>query len=581
MQEQVTDKLLRVAQDCDDITQAVHDVLIADENTDIELTDGTKTPSLSKRVKQFGGQVTSVAGLVGDITAQDITNELELGTAAQYAVEDLPKNDKASQIFDESGLSQQEVNNDLYIYKKPVVYAAKIKTDGTDQLQELNALALEASSKKLELVLPSGVVTISDEFIPPNGLKLTGQNSTATWATGHSGTVLKWGGGSGANKAVLRCSRSPIGVTPTSQINAVEIDGIMIDSDGCDYGAYFRYFTNESRVKNLVVRNSTKCNIWGGQLWFSWFDQLTSVGAQDKGIVFGVPLSGETGDLAVNGINFPYIRAHSSGKANTYDEASNPTGGCGFMFNTQSCTYGLIQSELNGGVGVINKSISRANAFTNIYLENNCGTSSSELKTSYIQDTGSSGTPCTLHSITLATKQVVVNNNTAAPLFIGDLNAIDRTYQCLNGVANSAGFSFFGFESPALEGMSADEQARLIKCNTSSKWFANNVNLRYTSQISNANFRVTNSSEYVALFIIPTTTATGSFTFTMNFAGTTFTYTVTDPVAGQAYRVRRPTLTKGSYRLVLNAGTTADFNVDIVVASGVYQNGRSARYFTI
>jgi hypothetical protein len=115
MQEQVTDKLLRVAQDCDDITQAVHDVLIADENTDIELTDGTKTPSLSKRVKQFGGQVTSVAGLVGDVTVEDITNELELGTVAKYDAIDLMQ---SKNLKDESGKTQQNINDLQKIHNK-------------------------------------------------------------------------------------------------------------------------------------------------------------------------------------------------------------------------------------------------------------------------------------------------------------------------------------------------------------------------------------------------------------------------------------------------------------------------------
>lgn len=90
MQEQVTDKLLRVAQECDDITQAVHDVLVADENTDIPLTDGTTTPSLSKRVKQLGGQVTKVVDKVGEVSAADIAEALELGSAATYDVADLP-----------------------------------------------------------------------------------------------------------------------------------------------------------------------------------------------------------------------------------------------------------------------------------------------------------------------------------------------------------------------------------------------------------------------------------------------------------------------------------------------------------
>ena len=110
MQEQVTDKLLRVAQDCDDITQAVREVIIADENADITLTDGTTTPSLSKRVKQWGSQVSTVVDKVGDVSAEDIANALELGTAAKQNTSDLMR---AINLKDESGLDQQEINNNL------------------------------------------------------------------------------------------------------------------------------------------------------------------------------------------------------------------------------------------------------------------------------------------------------------------------------------------------------------------------------------------------------------------------------------------------------------------------------------
>ena len=110
MQEQVTDQLLRVAQDCDNITQAVREVIIADENTDITLTDGTTTPSLSKRVKQWGGQVTKVVDKVGDVTAEDIANALELGTASKQNTSDLMR---AVNLSDESGLNQQQVSNGL------------------------------------------------------------------------------------------------------------------------------------------------------------------------------------------------------------------------------------------------------------------------------------------------------------------------------------------------------------------------------------------------------------------------------------------------------------------------------------
>ena len=146
---------------------------------------------------------------------------------------------------------QQQINNDLYNYKQPAIYAASLKTDGTDQLSELNALAAEAVAKKLELILPSGVITINDEFIPPSGLNMSSCIGFSGADTSN-GTIIKWGAPTGANKAVIRCARKAIGITPTEtevdQINGVVIKGIKIDALNCDFGFYARYFTNESHA---------------------------------------------------------------------------------------------------------------------------------------------------------------------------------------------------------------------------------------------------------------------------------------------------------------------------------------------
>lgn len=141
MQEQVTDKLLRVAQDCDDITQAVKEVLIGDENTDITLTDGSTTPSLSKRVKQWGGQVTKVVGKVGEVSAEDIANALELGTAAKQDASDLMQ---AKNLKMPNGEDQEEINNELKLllpylstFVTPEMFGAvanKWEFDNTDAL---------------------------------------------------------------------------------------------------------------------------------------------------------------------------------------------------------------------------------------------------------------------------------------------------------------------------------------------------------------------------------------------------------------------------------------------------------------
>lgn len=105
MKEQVTERLLNVADDAEAVTQAYKLVLIEDETADIDLPDGTKTPSLNKRIKQFGGQVTSVNGEKGEIVIDG--NSLGLGSASKYNVIDLPISAAQGAIND----NQEDINN--------------------------------------------------------------------------------------------------------------------------------------------------------------------------------------------------------------------------------------------------------------------------------------------------------------------------------------------------------------------------------------------------------------------------------------------------------------------------------------
>lgn len=149
MQEQVTDKLLRVAQECDDITQANHDVLVADENTDITLPDGTTTPSLSKRVKQFGGQVTKVVGKVGDISADDIADALELGDVAYTASGDLMQ---AKNLKMPDGKDQEQINGEK-ASKQELIAAVAPKADQQYVDTAIGAISTDASKQYATLAL--------------------------------------------------------------------------------------------------------------------------------------------------------------------------------------------------------------------------------------------------------------------------------------------------------------------------------------------------------------------------------------------------------------------------------------------
>lgn len=61
-----------------------------------------------ERIKQFGSQVTKVIDKTGDISAEDIADALELGTAAKQNVSDLMR---AENLKMPNGDNQEEINN--------------------------------------------------------------------------------------------------------------------------------------------------------------------------------------------------------------------------------------------------------------------------------------------------------------------------------------------------------------------------------------------------------------------------------------------------------------------------------------
>lgn len=89
-----------------------------------------------------------------------------------------------------------------------------------DSINELTSAAKFASDNKLPLILPAGVIGITDEFVPPNGLDMRGYGNSLR-AGNRFATTIKWIGDVAIKKAVIRCSRSPIGVTPTEDVSSV------------------------------------------------------------------------------------------------------------------------------------------------------------------------------------------------------------------------------------------------------------------------------------------------------------------------------------------------------------------------
>lgn len=92
--QELMNKLEESAKRSEDTANAQREVLVSEGEVDVTLSDGTITPNLNKRIKQYGGQVTSVVGKVGDVNINDISEGLELGSASKYNVADLPVTQK-------------------------------------------------------------------------------------------------------------------------------------------------------------------------------------------------------------------------------------------------------------------------------------------------------------------------------------------------------------------------------------------------------------------------------------------------------------------------------------------------------
>ena len=106
---ELMDLLEKSAKRSEDTSDAYYEVLTSEGEKDIQLSDGTTTPNLNKRIKELGGQVTSIAGKTGDVTITDISESLELGSAAKYNVSDLMID---SRLRTWSGRTQEDKNRD-------------------------------------------------------------------------------------------------------------------------------------------------------------------------------------------------------------------------------------------------------------------------------------------------------------------------------------------------------------------------------------------------------------------------------------------------------------------------------------
>lgn len=114
--QELMNKLEESAKRSEDTANAQREVLVSEGEVDVTLSDGTITPNLNKRIKQYGGQVTSVAGKTGDVTINDISEKLELGSASKYNATDLPIS-TAQGVINSKNISVVDCIDDLIAIK--------------------------------------------------------------------------------------------------------------------------------------------------------------------------------------------------------------------------------------------------------------------------------------------------------------------------------------------------------------------------------------------------------------------------------------------------------------------------------
>ena len=322
-------------------------------------------------------------------------------------------------------------------------------TGVTDSLAKLTAAASVAALLRKPLILPAGVIGITDEFVPPNGLDMRGYGNSLR-AGNSFATTIKWIGGVVIKKAVIRCSRSPIGVTPTEDVSAVRITNIIADCDNkATNGFYFRYFTNESHCDNITAINARVVGISVYQSWFCSFGTIVAHDNYGRGVVIGYPAQGETDDLAVNSINFLRIRTHSNGRNGDFDpspDSATRYSGAGLITRSSGCTYSNIQSERNFGFGWIETSPRSSNEFGSYYTEFN-GVSDGSNGYGFLSPDDIGGYKSTyINSVTLYSREQFINE-AETPVCIGNFTkAVDAFNSVFSGVG---GFRIMGGSSIA------------------------------------------------------------------------------------------------------------------------------------
>lgn len=268
-----------------------------------------------------------------------------------------------------------------------------------------------ALNSGFKIVFPKGTYLISKEINIPDNAVIEGITEKET--------ILKAYKYGNNMKAVLRLSRNEVGKESTNAISGVTIKNLTIDAEGCDYGIYANYLTNESRLENLTVINATRCNICILKTWFATYSNLTAKKGKNIGFAIGVRQDAEQ-EVGVNAIKFSNLRSHSNGQDGTHNQVNNIEKGCGFLIGgCNTCEFDMLQAERNVGIGVIFKNY-YSNHFGSMYIEGNSQNQTNQY--GLYQNEGSTNGQI-IDKLVLGSRQTILAENR---IFIRHLGRIDE-----------------------------------------------------------------------------------------------------------------------------------------------------------
>ncbi|MGO2304380.1 MAG: hypothetical protein ACTH5W_06720 [Providencia sp.] len=446
--------------------------------------------------------------------------------------------------FDANKYVQLRVFADLFIEKAPRII------DG------IHAACRYVASKGGGYVdLSPRTYLLEDELIPINNVKIDGTGS-GQWS---GMTILKWAGGDGVGKCVVRASRAKLGEISSDALTMSGVKNCFIDAEGCDVGFYSQYATSGCDFSGLTTRNATRANAYILKSWFCDYDNLVSVLAKDKGVVIGHPLFGETGQMNVNACGFTTIKAHSSG-ASMITGVTDQEAGAGVILGKYMTGnyFRSVQCENNGGIGLLAHS-TFTNAIGSAYIEKNAEKLGGEYKhCGLMYENGGSYSALSIASVHLAANQHIINNVDLGLVIqaIGrndDVNSFKGTGRILLASSNLIQFTSTDFSKIASDNVELVAGKRL--------------NTRYTASFDSMSFLLSESIGYPHVVIVPRANYSLTTNLTLRFESQP-----TGAVFGREFNVGEPvirrfaSLSKGFQFLRLSTPTgNSDAFFDVYV----------------